>query len=60
MEDVRPKKTEDQYVTFTNGEALGMNVHVRRSKRIRKYSQRYDPLFGAAGELKNDAVVSIV
>ena len=33
---------------------------MRRSKRIRNYSQRYNPGFGAAIEWKNDAVASIV
>ena len=60
MENVRPERTEDQYVTFPSGEALGRNVHVRRSERIRNSPQRYKPGFGAAREWKNDAVASIV
>ena len=39
---------------------MGINVHVRRSKRIRNSPQRYNPGFGAAREWKNDAVASIV
>ena len=39
---------------------MGSNVHVRRSKRIRNPPQRYNPGFGAARELKNDDVASIV
>ena len=45
---MRPEGTEDQYVKSPNGEALGSNVHVRRSKRIRNSQQRYKPEFGAA------------
>ena len=33
---------------------------MRRSKRIRNYPQRYNPGFGAAIELNNGAVASIV
>ena len=60
MYNVRTEETEDQYVTSPNEEALGRNVHVRRSKRIRNSPQRYNPGFGAAREWKNDAVASIV
>ena len=60
MENVRPEGTEDQYVTSPSGEALGRNVHVRRSERIVNSPQRYNPVFGAAREWKNDAVTSIV
>ena len=60
MEHVCPEGTEDQYVTSPNGEALGRNFHMRCSKRIRKYPQRYTPGFGTAREWKNDAVASIV
>ena len=60
MENVRPEETEDQYVTSLSGEALGKNVHIRRSERIRNSPQRYKPGFGAAREFKNDAVASIV
>ena len=60
MDNIRPEGTEDQSVTSTSGEYLGMNVHVRHSERIRKFSQRYDPGFGAAREWKNDDVTSIV
>ena len=55
-----PEGTEDQYVTSLSGEASGRNVNVRRSKRIRNYPQRYNPVFCAAREWKNDAVASIV
>ena len=48
MENVRPKGTEYQYVTFPSGGTLRRNVHVRCSKLIRKYPQRYNPGFGAA------------
>ena len=49
-----------QYVTSPSGEALGRNVHVRRSERIRNSPQHYNPGFGAARECNNDAVASIV
>ena len=60
MDNVCPEGTEYQYVTSTSGEALGSNVHLRRSERIRNSPQRYNPGFGAAIEWKNDAVGSIV
>ena len=60
MENVCPEGTEYQYVTSPNGESLGINVHVRHSKRIRNFPQRYNPGFRAAREWKNDAVASIV
>ena len=60
MENVRPEVTEDQYVTSPSEESLGRNVHVRRSKRIRKHPQRHDPGFGDVREWKNDNVSSIV
>ena len=60
MDNVCPEVTEDQYVTSPRGEALGSNVHLRRSKCIRNSPQRYNPGFGAAREYKNDAVASIV
>ena len=60
MDNVRPDGTEDQYVTYTNGEALGRNAHVRCSKLIRKSPQRYDPGFGATREWKYKDVTSIV
>ena len=46
MVGVRPKDTGDQFVTFPSGEALGSNFHMKRSKRIRKSQQRYNPVFG--------------
>ena len=60
MDNVCPEGNEDQYVTSPRVEALGSNVHLRRSKRIRNSPQRYNPGFGAAREWKNDAVASIV
>ena len=60
MDNVCPDGNENQYVTSPSGEALGRNVHVRRSKRIRNSPQRYNPGFGAAREWKNDADASIV
>ena len=60
MDNVRPEATEYQFVTSTCGESLRRNVHVRRSKRIRKYPQRYNPGFWAAREWNNDTVASIV
>ena len=59
MDNVHTEGTEYQYFISTSGEALRRNFHVRRSERIRKYPQRYDPGFGVAIELKNDAVASI-
>ena len=55
-----PEGTEDQYFISPSGEALGRNIHVRRSKRIKNSPQLYNPGFGAAREWKNDAVTSIV
>ena len=60
MENVCPEVTEDQYVTSTIGEALGRNIHVRRSEHIRNSPQRYNPGFGSDREWKNDDVESIV
>ena len=60
MDNVHTEGTEYQYFISTSGEALRRNFHVRRSERIRKYPQRYDPGFGSATEWKNDAVASIV
>ena len=60
MENVRPEGTEDQYVTYPNGEALGRNFHVRRSERIRNSPHRYNQGSGDAREWKNDGVASIV
>ena len=59
MENVCPERTEDQYVKSPSGEALGRNVHMRRSERIINSPQRYNPGFGAAREWKNDDVASI-
>ena len=59
MKNMRPDKTKNQSVTSPSGEALGRNVHVRRSKRIRKSPQWYNPV-GAAREWVNDDVASIV
>ena len=60
MDNVCPKKNENQSVTSPSGEALGRNVNVRRSERIINSPQRYNPGFGAAREWKNGAVASIV
>ena len=60
VDNVCPYGNENQYVTYPSGEALGRNVNVRRSERIRNSPQRYNPGFGAAREWKNDAVASIV
>ena len=60
MENVRPEGTEDQYATSPSEEALGKNVHVKSSERIRNSSQRYNPEFGDAIEWNNDSVSSIV
>ena len=60
MGNLCPEGNENQYVTSPSGEALGRNLHVRRSKRTRKYPHLYDPIFGAAKEWKNDAFAGIV
>ena len=60
VDHVCPEGNENQYVTFPSGWALGRNVNARRSKRIRKSPQRYNPGFGASIEWKNDTVASIV
>ena len=59
MNNVIPEGTEDQSVAYPSGETLGRNVYVRRSERIRKSLQRYNPVFGAAGDWNNAAVASI-
>ena len=60
IDNVCPDRNENQYVTSPSGEALGRNVNVRRSERIRNSPQQYNPGFGAAREWKNYAVASIV
>ena len=50
MDNMRAGGTEDQYVTSPDEEALGRNVHVRRSEHIRNSPQWYNPGFGAARE----------
>ena len=60
MDNVHPEGTEDQYIISPSGEDLGRNFHVRRSERIIKYPQRYEPGFKSSKECKNDAVASIV
>ena len=60
MDNLSPEDTEDQSVTSPSGKDLGRNVHVRRSECIRNSPQRYNPVFGAAREWKNNAVASIV
>ena len=42
IDNVRPEGTENQHFTYPSGEALGVNVHVRRSKRIKKSPHWYD------------------
>ena len=42
MYNACPEGTEDQCITSPSVEALGRNVHVRRSKRIRNSPQRYN------------------
>ena len=59
MDNISPEGYEDQSVTSPSGETLGINVHVRRSERIRKSPQRYDPGFEAVREWKNDDVAII-
>ena len=59
MDNVCTEGTEYQYVTSPSGEALGRNVNVRRSERIRNSPQRYNPGFWTAREWKNDNVASI-
>ena len=41
--NVRPEGTEDQYVISPSAEALERNFYVRRSERIIKSPQRYNP-----------------
>ena len=60
MENVRPERTEYQSVTSPSGEALVSNVPERCSGLIRNSPQRYNPVFGAAREFKNESVASIV
>ena len=60
MDNMRPEGTEDQSITSPSGEALGRNVHVRRSKCTRNSPQRCNPGFRAAIEWKNEYVASIV
>ena len=60
MENVCPDGNENHYVTSPSGEALGRNVNVRRSGRIRNSPQRYNPGFGASREWENDTVENIV
>ena len=60
MDNVCPEGTEDQYVISPSEESLGRNFYVRRSEGIINYPQRYNLVFGAARQWKNDAVASIV
>ena len=55
-----PDVNENQYVTCPSGEALGRNVNVRHSERIRNSPQWYNPGFESAREWKNDSVARIV
>ena len=59
MDNVCPKGTENQYFTSPSGEALGINVNVRRSERIINSPHRYNPGFGAARQWNNDDIASI-
>ena len=47
---MHPEGTEEKSVTSPSGEALGNNVHVRRSERFIKSTQWYDQVFGDARE----------
>ena len=60
MDNVCPDWTEDQYVTSPSGGALGRNVNLRRSERIRNSTQRYNPGIGDDRELEKEDVASIV
>ena len=60
MGNVCPEGTEEQSITYTNGEDLGRNVHVRRYESIINSPQPYNQVFGAAREWKNEDVESIV
>ena len=59
MDNVLPEGNEDQSIRSPSGEALGSNLRVKRSERTIKSPQRYNPVFGAARECKNDYVASI-
>ena len=48
MDNVCTDGNENQYVTSPSGEALGRNVNVRLSERIRNLPQQYHRGFGAA------------
>ena len=48
MENIHTEGNENQYITSPSGEYLGRNFHMRRSECIRKFTQQYDPVFGAA------------
>ena len=60
MDYVHHEITEDQSCTYPSVEYFGTNFHVSCSKRIRKFLQRHDPVFGAAREWYDDGVASIV
>ena len=60
MLNLRPEGTKEQYFTSPDGEYLGSNVHVRYYDNIKKYPQRYDPVFGAVRDWKIDYVSRIV
>ena len=47
MDNVSQDGNENQYVTSTSGEALGKNVNVRRSERIR--NSPHNPPCGPVG-----------
>ena len=58
MDNVCPDGNLNQYVTYPSGEALGRNINVRRSERIRNSPQRYNPGFGAASIEENYMLVT--
>ena len=60
MQNLRPAGDLYQYVTSPSGESLRSNLHVRCSKRIRKYSHQYETVFGSSREWNSDAIASIV
>ena len=55
-----PRRDLRPICSSPSGEALGRNVNVRCSERIKNSPHRYNLGFGAAREWENDAVVSIV
>ena len=60
MDNGHLEGTQDQFVTYPSVDSLGNNVHVSCYGCIRKYPQRYDPVFVSAIDLKSDSVASLV